>query len=633
MQRDASRGATILVIDDDKVNRELFERFFVAHGFKVLTAGSGREGLEMLEKHHVDLALLDVLMPKMDGFQVLEEVRKTYSITELPCVMVTGLDSTEDIVRALKLGANDYVTKPIDFRIATARLETQLALKKATDQVNQLNDELEAAQERILKLVGSKPTAETDLIEWTVQLAEDIATAIAVDEIAVWSLDGDHLSELFNKTMISPKIVDLAMILRGNHIERKADTVLPLIGYGEELQGAIVVPGHEKDWAPKARELLEAFTRQLGGALEMRRTRAQLEASNECADDDSLVLEESSSTGRRFQTQYVQVCRLCGACYNESEHVCSECGPGALLHSPWPIPYRLADRYRLVKVLGKGGMGVVFSATDTRLKREVALKVINPEYSRKRSVRARFKQEAQVIASVQNPGVVSVYDFGELDNGAFYIVMERLFGLDVEYLIKKCGPGTPKEVATFLRQGAEALDAAHKAKIIHRDIKPGNFYLVPDGMTFRVKVLDFGLARRTTVQAEITRAGTIVGTPLYMSPEQAMGRELDFRTDIYSFASVAFRALGGKPISHQTSYARILEDIVRNPPPRISKYVPNLPRKVDKAFSWALNKRPKDRPASAVAWTAAFVDLLETVTPQVKGWWRREGLLGVEHPS
>ena len=188
-------------------------------------------------------------------------------------------------------------------------------------------------------------------------------------------------------------------------------------------------------------------------------------------------------------------------------------------------------------------------------------------------------------------------------------------------------------MASFLRQGATALDAAHSAKVIHRDIKPGNFFLIPTAAGFHVKVLDFGLARRLTVESDLTRAGRIVGTPMYMAPEQAMGKTVDPRADIYSFAAVAFRSLTGRHISQERSYAKILADIVRNPAPSISTYMGRVPRKVDKAFTAALAKEPKRRPMTAQAWVSSFVDLLDGMHSKVGGWRTPMGLLGVESPE
>jgi DNA-binding response OmpR family regulator len=620
--------AVVLVVDDDWLDRELSERFLVGRGYRVIAIDRGHEVVETIAEERVDLVLLDVLIPDVDGFEVLRAIRERYSMTELPVVVATGLDSTDDVVvRALRGGANDYVTKPIDFRLVAARLESQLALKKATDCVKELDRRLADTTERLLRLVGSTSTALADVASWATAVAADIALALGVLDVGAWSLENDQVRALNDTSTSPPRLVDLAMILHGSTLDREGDTVLPVLGYTDDLVGALVVPGGAAAWAPGGRPFVEAFARQLGGVLEMRRTLRQLDGREEDRVDESA---EDLSLLTGLGGDYVQVCHLCGRCYEASADGCAACGPGALLHQPVPIPARLADRYRLVRVLGKGGMGAVFAADDQRLGRDVAIKVISPEYAGRKTVRARFKQEAQVIASIHHEGVVNVYDVGETDNGAFFIVMERLYGLDLEILVKTCGPGTTSEVLSFVRQAAAAIDAAHRAMVIHRDVKPGNFFLVPRHKSFRVKTLDFGLAQRASVRATLTKAGTIVGTPLYMSPEQAMGRTLDHRTDIYSLAAVTYRALTGRPPSSNTSYSKILEDVVRHPPPRVSAFLPSVPRRVDKAFAWALAKRPEDRPGSATEWVRSFYDALEPVPSQALGWLRPEGLGGAE---
>jgi DNA-binding response OmpR family regulator len=617
----AEAGATILVVDGDWLKLELFERLLTRRGFNVLTTTSGQGCFEVFGSNQIDLVLLDTVLSDIDGLEVLTSLRKIFTLADLPVVVVTGRDSTDDILKALKLGANDYIIEPIDFQLIVARLETQLSLKRANDQVKALNRQLEEAHERVIRLVDSTSAALADVASWASSVAEEVAQAVGVGQVGVWALEKDRLTMLSAEGVAPPGIVDLAMILKGAHHERVSDTLVPVMGFGSELLGAIVVPGNEGKWAPRSRGLLDAFARQLGGVLELKRARRELKQRKGDSDDPIKVTAVIATRER------VQVCRLCGRCFEPGEAECSKCGPGAILHSPWPVPYSLADRYQLVRVLGKGGMAMVFSALDVRLDREVAIKVINPEYVGNRTMRARFKQEAQAVASIHDTGVVAIYDFGELDTGAFYIVMERLRGLDLEHLVRRRGAGTPREVAAFLRQGAAALDAAHRAKVIHRDLKPGNFFLVPKADDFIVKVLDFGLARRLSVKADLTRVGTIVGTPMYMSPEQAMGRRLDQRSDIYSFATVAFRALVGAHYSEQKSYARILVDVVQTPPPALSTYLPKIPRKVDKSFAWALAKRPEERPRSAGEWVASFADALETSSSKAQGWITADGLL------
>src|ERR1700686_259676 len=194
--------------------------------------------------------------------------------------------------------------------------------------------------------------------------------------------------------------------------------------------------------------------------------------------------------------------------------------------------------YEILAAIGAGGMGEVYRARDTRLKREVALKVLPEEVSRNPERRQRFEQEARAVAALNHPNIVAIYDVGE-ENGVFFLVTELVEGRNLK------GPMPLEAVLKCARQIADALQAAHDRGIVHRDLKPGNIMLRADGV---VKLLDFGLAKALpepstaddgsilfTETIGMTQAGTVMGTAAYMSPEQAQGLYVDKRTDIWAF--------------------------------------------------------------------------------------------------
>src|SRR5262245_32169494 len=198
-------------------------------------------------------------------------------------------------------------------------------------------------------------------------------------------------------------------------------------------------------------------------------------------------------------------------------------------------------RYVDCRMLGHGGMGAVYRARDPELDRAVAIKVM---LEASEDFIARFRREAQSIARLAHPNIVQIYDFGVDDENNPYFVMELIDGTPLDKVVRERGRLAPLEVIRLARQAAEGLDAAHRAGIVHRDVKPSNLIVDRRGT---VKLVDFGIARVTDAAAQLTGAMALMGTPSYMAPEQAKGLPVDHRADVYALGLTIYELLAGKP--------------------------------------------------------------------------------------
>ena len=258
-------------------------------------------------------------------------------------------------------------------------------------------------------------------------------------------------------------------------------------------------------------------------------------------------------------------------------------------------PRILAGRYRLDEVIGRGGMSTVYRGTDLSLDRVVAVKVaLDPLVEESPIYLARFTREAQSAAAIGNPGVVTVYDAGA-DGPTRFIVMEFVPGKSLADILKEKRPLEPEQAANIAAQVADALSAAHAAGIIHRDIKPGNIMVEPNGS---VKVLDFGIARAVD-GGSLTQTATVLGTSAYMSPEQALGQPVDARSDIYSLGCVLYEMLTGQPPFVADVAAAVMHQHVRVAPKPAIERNPAIPPALNTLVMEMLAKQPKDRPQTA----------------------------------
>src|SRR5438874_5378276 len=293
---------------------------------------------------------------------------------------------------------------------------------------------------------------------------------------------------------------------------------------------------------------------------------------------------------------------------------------------------RTVSHYRILETLGEGGMGVVYLAEDTLLGRRVAIKTIHSRAGADdRQFRARFLREARAVSALSHPHIATIYDYGETEDGEPYIVMELIKGATLGELMltEKL---TISRAIEIIKQVGEALAEAHRQGILHRDINPTNVAINGRG---HVKILDFGLAKqvaleaaditdpeRQTLMVMHTRDGMIVGTPMYLSPEQALGNEVDARSDLFSLGSVLYECIAGKSAFFGKSAADICAKVLRDDPPPPSTLNSDISKELDRIALKSLAKKPEARYQTADEMIAElqsvqatlFSDVTNTVT-------------------
>jgi serine/threonine protein kinase len=264
--------------------------------------------------------------------------------------------------------------------------------------------------------------------------------------------------------------------------------------------------------------------------------------------------------------------------------------------APVPEPTEIAGRYQVIKKLGAGAFGTVYKAKDRILGRMVAIKTIRLEGLAAAGAGLdelinRFKVEAQVSAQLKHPNIVTIYDVGE-SNGMSYLAMEFIDGVGLDRVIASAGRVPIERAASLAAQVADALDFAHKNNVVHRDIKPANIMIEAGD---RVKVTDFGIAKVTDSADHLTMTGSLLGTPSYMSPEQARGAALDGRSDLFAVGAVLYEMLAGKKAFRGDSITGLIFKIITEEPPPIRELDPTLPDEIVRILAKSLAKTPEMR--------------------------------------
>lgn len=304
----------------------------------------------------------------------------------------------------------------------------------------------------------------------------------------------------------------------------------------------------------------------------------------------------------------------------------------------------LADRYKIIRKLGEGGMGTVYEGEHVLIKRRVAIKCLHAHYANSPEIVARFHREALAATSIRHPNIVEVTDMGRFPDGAFFMVLEYLEGRDWAADLSHTGPQPLGRVVHILSQVCDALGAAHEKGIVHRDLKPENVFLCPrgDDPDF-AKVLDFGISKMQDSDAEsprskgLTRTGMAMGTPYYMAPEQAQGKkDIDHRADIYALGVILFQALTNQYPFDDESYPMLVVKICTEDAPPITNFRSDLPPEIATLVARMLAKNPSDRPPSCALVKAAlapFRDHMDTPSGHRSTGMMAERVIGSDRPN
>jgi signal transduction histidine kinase/class 3 adenylate cyclase len=640
---------TILYAEDN-VDLRKYVYDLLASSYNVYLAADGGEGWAIARRVRPDLIVTDFMMPRVSGREFLQLIRSAPQLKAIPVIFLTARAGAGARIETLELGADDYLTKPFDQGELLARIRNLLKSRSQERELEHLNSRLEAKiDEQMAELVrtgelkrflpeplvrklmsgaisSQKPFQRRKITSLAIGLTDfaDLVATLEAEDLA--AIVNDFVREATATVMENGGIVDKIL----------GETLFAMFGAPEEmpideqaraavnaaLQIRKSLPELSRKWRPFGvlnqmsvqagintgyctvgafgSELLSNYT-AIGEPITIA-TRLRAAASKGSIfigaaayvllNPDVLAEGPKTLSGSIHPLQYYEITAVMTEARGD--------GDQTLLRQRVEVGAMIAH-FRIMSRLGSGGMGEVFLAEDQKLRRRVALKIAAPEVAHDSEMKERFFLEARSASALNHVNIAHIYEIGEFD-GLTYIAMEFVDGTTLR---NKIG-GIPLDTCELLNiavQIGSALQIAHYNGIIHRDIKPENVVITLGG---DLKVLDFGLAKVVTNEKSnpaaqqqtgkmLTRPGLVMGTVHYMSPEQALGRQVDFRSDIFSLGVVVYEmATGRLPFSGVTTNETI-DLIVHSEPASIALFNAGLPIEVDYVIRKCLQKSPSSR--------------------------------------
>lgn len=485
-------SARILVVDDVAENRGVLQRRLQREGHEVVCASTGAEALKVAGESEIDMILLDVMMPEMDGYQTLERLKASAETRDIPVIMISALDDIASIVRCIEVGAEDYLPKPFDPVLLRARISASLE-KKA------LHEREKVFVKDVMRVV---------------------AAAVSVER------GGYSNASLAEMAQRSDELGTLARVF-------------------DSMAAGI------KDREEKLRGQIDRLREEIAGV-----------------SDSPMDEDESEAVLRAGQV--------------------------------------FADRYEVERVIGKGGMGMVYLVHDIELGEKVAIKTLRTELlTSDVTAIERFRNEIKLARRIAHRNIVRTHDFGKHED-VFFVTMEYVEGTTLRSILDRRGKLGAEAAVAIARQLTDALKCAHEEGIIHRDIKPQNLLLDASGT---LKVMDFGVARLAEKTSSLTQAGMVVGTPTYMAPEQLLDEGVDARSDLYSVGVVLYECLTGQPPYEAKSAISLIARILHDSAPAPRDLNSEIPGALSATIMQLLEKDPKTRIQSTTELTGRLSQL------------------------